>query len=198
MRNRRMPNGTYGGVRGRKTKVGGKTTFVFLLLDSVVFLSGEEPGNGLAVFGVFRVFSRTDFLCQGGTAEEEYNQQQRANDAPVENAHTGADGEDIQGAPGTLFTQVVGVTAVAPETVCVESFVVRSRQLLQFLARVNHLPLGGLEGPLLLVGNGLVGNEIEHEGGGKDIYPAKWDGGVHAHQGREGGHQDQHILNRWK
>ena len=30
-----MPNGTYGGVRGRKTKVGGKlTTFVFLLLDS--------------------------------------------------------------------------------------------------------------------------------------------------------------------
>ena len=28
-----MPNGTYGGVRGRKTKVGGKlTTFVFLLL----------------------------------------------------------------------------------------------------------------------------------------------------------------------
>ena len=29
-----MPNGTYGGVRGRKTKVGGKlTTFVFLLLD---------------------------------------------------------------------------------------------------------------------------------------------------------------------
>ena len=34
VRNRRMPNGTYGGVRGRKTKVGGKlTTFVFLLLD---------------------------------------------------------------------------------------------------------------------------------------------------------------------
>jgi len=34
MRNRRMPNGTYGGVRGRKAKVGGKlTTFVFLLLD---------------------------------------------------------------------------------------------------------------------------------------------------------------------
>ena len=34
MRNRRMPNGTYGGVRGRKTEVGGKlTTFVFLLLD---------------------------------------------------------------------------------------------------------------------------------------------------------------------
>ena len=28
-----MPNGTYGGVRGRKTKVGGKlTTFAFLLL----------------------------------------------------------------------------------------------------------------------------------------------------------------------
>ena len=25
----------YGGVRGRKTKVGGKPTFVFLLLDSI-------------------------------------------------------------------------------------------------------------------------------------------------------------------
>ena len=36
VRNRRMPNGTYGGVRGRKTEVGGKlTTFVFLLLDWV-------------------------------------------------------------------------------------------------------------------------------------------------------------------
>ena len=40
MRNRRMPNGTYGGVRGRKTKVGGKlTTFVFLLLDSSFYLT---------------------------------------------------------------------------------------------------------------------------------------------------------------
>ena len=36
VRNRRMPNGTYGGVRGRKTKeIGGKLrkSFVFLLLD---------------------------------------------------------------------------------------------------------------------------------------------------------------------
>ena len=30
----------YGGVRGRKTKVGGKSTFVFLLLD---YLSMELP-----------------------------------------------------------------------------------------------------------------------------------------------------------
>ena len=29
-----MRNRMYGGVRGRKTKVGGKPTFVFLLLDS--------------------------------------------------------------------------------------------------------------------------------------------------------------------
>ena len=28
----------YGGVRGRKTKVGGKSTFVFLLLDFIVWL----------------------------------------------------------------------------------------------------------------------------------------------------------------
>ena len=36
VRNRRMPNGTYGGVRGRETKeIGGKLqeSFVFLLLD---------------------------------------------------------------------------------------------------------------------------------------------------------------------
>ena len=27
----------YGGVRGRKTKIGGKPTFVFLLLDFIAF-----------------------------------------------------------------------------------------------------------------------------------------------------------------
>ena len=32
----------YGGVRGRKTKVGGKPTFVFLLLDYVSVLSCSE------------------------------------------------------------------------------------------------------------------------------------------------------------
>ena len=39
VRNRRMPNGTYGGVRGRKTKeIGGnlRKSFVFLLLDYLV------------------------------------------------------------------------------------------------------------------------------------------------------------------
>ncbi len=38
-----MPNGTYGGVRGRKMKVGGNDYIIFLLLDSknglfVIFL----------------------------------------------------------------------------------------------------------------------------------------------------------------
>ena len=33
-----MRNRMYGGVRGRKTKVGGKSTFVFLLLDFIVWL----------------------------------------------------------------------------------------------------------------------------------------------------------------
>ena len=32
----------YGGVRGRKTKVGGKSTFVFLLLDSVLMILPEN------------------------------------------------------------------------------------------------------------------------------------------------------------
>ena len=33
----------YGGVRGRKTKVGGKSTFVFLLLD--LLPPGNPPGK---------------------------------------------------------------------------------------------------------------------------------------------------------
>ena len=37
----------YGGVGGRKTKVGGKSTFVFLLLDFCPTLSGflTSPGS---------------------------------------------------------------------------------------------------------------------------------------------------------
>ena len=31
----------YGGVRGRKTKVGGKSTFVFLLLDCPIWFTCE-------------------------------------------------------------------------------------------------------------------------------------------------------------
>ena len=36
----------YGGVRGRKTKVGGKPTFVFLLLDfyAVIVTSSSREG----------------------------------------------------------------------------------------------------------------------------------------------------------
>ena len=34
-----MRNRMYGGVRGRKTKVGGKPTFVFLLLDYMTTVS---------------------------------------------------------------------------------------------------------------------------------------------------------------
>ena len=37
MKNRRMRTRMYGGVRGRKTKVGGKSTFVFLLLDFIYY-----------------------------------------------------------------------------------------------------------------------------------------------------------------
>ncbi len=36
IRNRRMPNGTYGGVRGRKMKVGGNDYIIFLLLDLIM------------------------------------------------------------------------------------------------------------------------------------------------------------------
>ena len=35
----------YGGVRGRKTKVGGKPTFVFLLLDFCGPNNGSNSGN---------------------------------------------------------------------------------------------------------------------------------------------------------
>ena len=33
----------YGGVRGRKTKIGGKPTFVFLLLDYVWYILTRRP-----------------------------------------------------------------------------------------------------------------------------------------------------------
>ena len=39
----------YGGVRGRKTKVGGKPTFVFLLLDLSAVRAGFEPAVQLPV-----------------------------------------------------------------------------------------------------------------------------------------------------
>ena len=36
-----MPNGTYGGVRGRKMKVGGNDYIIFLLLDCPKSLIGQ-------------------------------------------------------------------------------------------------------------------------------------------------------------
>ncbi len=54
-----MPNGTYGGVRGRKTKAGGKlTTFVFLLLDYIQF---HFKFPVFTVFIVLRIFI---IVCQ--------------------------------------------------------------------------------------------------------------------------------------
>ena len=43
----------YGGVRGRKTKVGGKPTFVFLLLDYPSHLLMSHPGSAKTILGVF-------------------------------------------------------------------------------------------------------------------------------------------------
>ena len=45
-RNRRMPNGTYGGVGGRKTKVGQKTYYVFRptrCMTGMSYICGESP-----------------------------------------------------------------------------------------------------------------------------------------------------------
>ena len=49
----------YGGVRGRKTKVGGKPTFVFLLLDFLLCLKGMfvVPLNARSVVYVYRLIS---------------------------------------------------------------------------------------------------------------------------------------------
>ena len=46
VRNRRMPNGTYGGVRGRKTKVGRKLSFSSYSINIVSF--GDEKRAGVA------------------------------------------------------------------------------------------------------------------------------------------------------
>ena len=40
MKNRRMPNGTYGGVRGRKTKVGRKLSFSSYSISPRIRLRG--------------------------------------------------------------------------------------------------------------------------------------------------------------
>ena len=46
----------YGGVRGRKTKVGGKPTFVFLLLD----LYGSEKNVNILLYFLYK--SRSDTI----------------------------------------------------------------------------------------------------------------------------------------
>ena len=56
-----MPNGTYGGVRGRKTKVGGKlTTFVFLLLD----FSNSSSYNHIRLSPLFLVYLPLQYFCK--------------------------------------------------------------------------------------------------------------------------------------
>ena len=42
VRNRRMPNGTYGGVRGRKTKVGRKLSFSSYSIVAALYFNGTE------------------------------------------------------------------------------------------------------------------------------------------------------------
>ena len=48
IRNRRMPNGTYGGVRGRKMKVGGNDYIIFLLLDA--YMRIDENTEAIIAF----------------------------------------------------------------------------------------------------------------------------------------------------
>ena len=59
VRNRRMPNGTYGGVRGRETKeIGGKLqeSFVFLLLD--YFFENESFNQSIMLLATLSAASR--------------------------------------------------------------------------------------------------------------------------------------------
>ena len=86
------------------------------------------------------------------------------------------------------------MAAATPEAHGVKSLVVRCRKLFQLLSRFDHLPLGGLEGPLLLVGKGFIDNEAQRKDGSQHIDSAERDSGVHAHQRREGGHEHQRIL----
>ena len=154
----------------------------------------EEFRHGGAVALVFGVLGGADLLGKGGAALEQHHQQKRTDDAPVEKPHAGADGEQVEGHPRALLGKIVGMAAAAPKAHRVEALPVGLRQLLQLLPLAYHLPLGALEGPLLLVGNCLIHNESQHQDGGKCIHPAEGLRGIHAHQSREGGHQHQRIL----
>jgi len=61
-----MPNGTYGGVRGRKMKVGGNDYIIFLLLDGFCGINEKtalEQNHPNTFFSLFITFgSKCRFL----------------------------------------------------------------------------------------------------------------------------------------
>ena len=143
---------------------------------------------------IVRILGSADFLAEGTAAQEEDNQKQRADQTPVHDAHTAADGKQIQAAPDGLLGKVIGMTAHAPEALRIETLVVGGRQFLQLFPFPDHFPLGRLEAPLLLVGHGFIDDETQHEGSGDSVAPAKRRADIHQYQGREGDHQHQDIL----
>ena len=84
--------------------------------------------------------------------------------------------------------------AHAPQSCCVESFVVWHGQLFQLFPAIYHFPLLALELPLLFVGHGLVYYEAQHQYGPNGIHPAERRGGIHAYQRWQGYQEQQHIL----
>ena len=72
--NCRMPNGTYGGVRGKETKVGQKTSFLDLLdcINSTQYLHGASTAPWVVSFGYRWMRRRCDATSTSPTNTQDY------------------------------------------------------------------------------------------------------------------------------
>lgn len=99
-----------------------------LILRLIPFSPRKKPRNSPAVLLILGILAATDFLDQRRTALEKDNQQQRPDHTPVDDAHAGSDGEQIEANPDSLLGKVVGMTAASPQAHVVEAFTIRGGQ----------------------------------------------------------------------
>ena len=75
---------------------------------------GEELGQGLAVVVIGRILACTDFLAKCAAALEEDEDEQGADNRPIDNTYTSGNREEIERAPDALFGEIVRVTTASP------------------------------------------------------------------------------------
>jgi len=167
---------------------------VALLISERILLSGEELGYLLAVTSVFWVFRESDFFGEDAASDEQGDQKDGADDTPVDDTNSTTHGEQVETAPDALLSKVVRMSAVAPETSCVEALVVRMRHFFEFLAFLHELVPCAVESPLLFISDSFVDDEAEHEDSGDSIDQSEGSVDVHQDQRREGDDQHDDVL----